>query len=567
MTARSRSTFLFTGRFRWAGFEALPAQNRLEIHLPELTVRQTLLLMNALPRLADEPLTDKLAARKRIGGHPKTIELLDGWLSGGRSLRSLLDDPALTPRLAQEWEDYFLGQLLARLSPAERDALTTLSILQAPFWRDMARDILSPSPLPGGIEGGLSHWLDLSLIQHHRTGDDGDPWYTLHPVVREYLRGQLDRAQTRALHERAAAYYGAPFVEAARQAVAQSGQTATGEQIAKLARFQVVDAWTHQTQDIGRAHWAMERALAWQEYLFQAGRFDAADEIVSAVWLVLTRWGQRDLAKGLLHRSIETLDGPNRAVARMNLATMLKDEGRLAEALATYEKVYEIFVALDARQQMASVLTQMGSVYQDMGEYDQAIEKQEASLQIKRERGDEQGQAISLHQLSILYHMEEEYETALAHSREAEELDRKHGDLAGLAADLHEQGIIFNRMGRPDEAYERFRESLEILRRVGDESGTADSLNELGKLLMNAGQMREAIAAFNEALEIHRRQGNPKMGISLELLGFVHEEQGEYAAALEKYQQALHIFQQVGMANEVRIIQQYIARVREKMGG
>lgn len=39
------------------------------------------------------------------------------------------------------------------------------------------------------------------------------------------------------------------------------------------------------------------------------------------------------------------------------------------------------------------------------------------------------------------------------------------------------------------------------------------------------------------------------------------------AAALEKYQQALHILQQVGMVREAENNRRHIARVREKMGG
>jgi tetratricopeptide (TPR) repeat protein len=573
LTARSQSTFLFTGRFSWAGLETLPPQNRLAIHLPELPARQTLLLMNALPRLGNEPLEDKLAAYKLVGGHPKTIELLDGWLAGGRTLRALLDDPTLGDRLAEQWEDYFLGELLARLTPAGRDALTTLAILERPFWWQMARDLLETDRPPRSSETSevsemLDYWLDLSLIQFHAPGTKA-PWYTLHLVVREYLLGQLDEEAVRALHERAAAYYGAPFVEVARQAVAEGDEMATDEEIEALARDRngVVGRWTHQTQDMQRARWAMERALAWQEHLFQAGEFAAAGEIVTAVVLVLHRWGQRDLAKSLLRRSIETLESDSdRAVAQGNLATMLKNEGWLEEALATYEQVYETFAALDAKQQMAATLNMQSQALQGMGEYDQAIEKQEASLRIKREIENEEGQAISLHQLSMLYRMKEDYETALARSRDAEEIDRRRGDLAGLAADLHEQGLIFNALDRHDEAFARFRESLKIKRRIGNESGAAQSLIALGTLLRDAGQMREAIDAFNEALEIHRRLGSPNMGIALEHLGIVHEMQGEYAAALEKYQQARLICQQAYPAG-LPIIEQSIARVRGKMGG
>ena len=186
-------------------------------------------------------------------------------------------------------------------------------------------------------------------------------------MVREYLLGRLDEAQVRALHERAAAYYGAPFVEAARRGPvvhAQSApRTATDESRSKrwpAATSGVVGAWTHQTQDMDRARWAMERALAWQEHLFQAGRFDAAGDIVTAVCACWRAGGSATWPRRLLRRSIETLEGTNRAVAQGNLATMLQDEGRLAEALATYERVYETFAALEAKQQMAGVLSQMG---------------------------------------------------------------------------------------------------------------------------------------------------------------------------------------------------------------
>jgi len=144
----------------------------------------------------------------------------------------------------------------------------------------------------------------------------------------------------------------------------------------------------------------------------------------------------------------------------------------------------------------------------------------------------------------------------LAHFWQAQGLD-KHAEAAALLMDSRHD---------PADALERFRESLEIKRRIEDESGVADSLGELGKLLRNAGQMREAIAAFTEALGIFQRQGSSKMGISLSMLGEIHERQGEYAAALEKYQQARLIYQQA-MPTNLPIIERKIARVREKMGG
>ena len=78
-----------------------------------------------------------------------------------------------------------------------------------------------------------------------------------------------------------------------------------------------------------------------------------------------------------------------------------------------------------------------------MGDLDRAIDKQQASLQIEREIGNEEGQAISLHQLSMLYEMKEDYDTALAYSQQAEALARKLGNDDLSRCQLHEQGLIF----------------------------------------------------------------------------------------------------------------------------
>jgi tetratricopeptide (TPR) repeat protein len=409
----------------------------------------------------------------------------------------------------------------------------------------------------------LSRFHDLSLVQYEGEGTTA-PWYTFHPVVREYLWGRLSPAEQERLHLRAAEWYREQILGPVRE---QLKDHLTPEDENEAATY-VLEQLARQTQDIGRARWAVETGLLWRGHLFAARRWEETHDVVNVVWLVLDRWGQRDLAKGLLRESISTLEGGNKAVAQGNLATLLQDEGRLDEALAVHEDAYRTFEELGAKQQMAAVLGQISSVYMNKGDYDRAIERQQASLDIERELGNEEGQAISLHQLSILYHLKEDYALALKTSRQAEALARKLGRESGIAPNLHEQGLILNRMGQPAEAFTRFQESLAISRRIGDEAGAADSLGEIGKLLMVAGRMAEAIAAFTECLDIDRRLNNPaKIGIDLEFLGSVHERQGQYAAALEKYEQALVIFRQSGPPPEgFDIIERDIARVRGKMG-
>ena len=57
------------------------------------------------------------------------------------------------------------------------------------------------------------------------------------------------------------------------------------------------------------------------------------------------------------------------------------------------------------------------------------------------------------------------------------------------------------------------------------------------------------------------------MAISLEFLGSVHERQGQYAAALAKYREALALLQQYSSPQDIAILQNDIARVQAKLAG
>jgi tetratricopeptide (TPR) repeat protein len=591
-----RGLCLFTGRFRWRALdEHLGRGTADEIHLPALSARQAIMLMDNLPRLRQQPLETKIALYKKVGGHPKSIELLEGWLASGR-VTDLLADPGLDGLLAQEWEDYFLRALLAQLSPSEQETLTRLSIFRTRLGDE-------EFAYAGADAAAVRRWLDLSLLQRERVQVPDLPpqmqallhllpeaerrkllsgeSYSVHPVVREYLLGRGTEDERRKLHLWAAAYHGRPFVEIARRYVAQSDQSWTDEEIEALARGRrgIVGQMVHRTDDLAQARAAMARALEWQHHLFEAGDYEAADDIVNAVSAILDRWGERDRAKALLRGSIETLEGPNKAVAQGNLANLLQDEGKLDEALATHQELYRTFEAMDAKSQMAVALNQQSILYDMMGRYDDAITTSEKALELDRKLRDEEGQAADLHQLSVFYRHKGDYATALARSQEAERLFRKLNIEAHVAATLHQQGLILNRLAdaaQTDEerkihrraAVERFQQSMTIERRIGNEAGAADSLSELGKLLQDAGQMREAIAAFTQCAEIYQRTDNPaKLGIILEFLGSVHEDQGQYAAALEKYQQALELARQYDSPQAQAVVESHIARVQAKLRG
>ena len=185
------------------------------------------------------------------------------------------------------------------------------------------------------------------------------------------------------------------------------------------------------------------------------------------------------------------------------------DEGKLVEALATYEVVYRTFEAAGARQQMAATLGQISYHLCRLGRATTRPSRRRNAALTMSEIGDEEGQAISLHQLSMLYMFKEDYAAALARSQEAEALARKLGDEARLASSLHQQGIIYTDLARAaaddaEAATASVGPRSSASTRAWPSNGASGTRpappRRWGRWAnwMDAGQMREAIAAFNE---------------------------------------------------------------------
>ncbi len=566
----SNSTFLFTAERRWEELNTLPEENVLELHLEALTQRQALQLTNTLPCLRRTELEHKPTL---LGGHPHTLLLLDRWLSSvsNVSLAIKPDSPLFMQPDDDKRQNYLIDQLLAHLPSREREALIAMSILKKAFYTDTLNKIAATGSKRATAL--LRKWGNLSLIQIHSIKDQTRPngedksYYTFHPTVRQRLLRHLNARRFRTLHARAAAYYGAPFLEEARRrVVGRRSGTWSDEQIEWLARSGegILGMWIRQTGNLQQAHRAMERALAWQYHLGRAGQTQEASEIVEAVIPVLDRWGRRDEATALLHHNVTMLTGEMRAKALMNLAARMLHEKRFEAALSVYDNAYKAFATLNNKSYVAMTLYRIGEVYQGMQAYAQAIEKSEAALHIQRHIDDKIGQANTLCQLANLYLIQEDHNRALTLSQTAENLARKLNNDQALARALHLQGLIFTNTQRSIEAIDRFMKSIEVASRLGNENRTADSMLELGKLLLSLGQLDQATSALKEALKIHKRLRNPKMGIALEMLGNVNEKQGKLETALEQYQQARRIYQG-NLPTYLPAIRQHIQQLRRKL--
>lgn len=544
VSARANTTVLITSHQPYTSLQNIVPNTKVEIHLSNLTQREAVLLMNTQSHLNTLPLNTQLKLRQRIDNHPQTLELLNGWAAAGNSVVELVSDPPIRGN-AQAWCAFLLSQILDQLDPGESEVLTAIAVLKGPIYTEIIPQITDialkyAEPL-------LKRWHKYGLVQIHHSDAEKNDYYIFHTIVRQHLYQRLHPNFLAMLHNRAAKYYAAPFLdEARRQILSRSSDPWSEDRLAWLARSGngILGMWLRQTQNLKHAQSSMSRALTWQYHLFNAGDYDAAAQITKAIIPVLKRWGQRDLAEALLNHSIATQKGDDRVTGLQDLAKLRVEQGDLQAALDVYEDLYQTLEDQGAQEQMAHVLTRIGNVYYRLGNLELAKQKYEAALIMMREVGDEKGQSTCLHKLTRIYNESGDYKRALVRGQATTEFETKRGDKAGLARAIREQGLILKKMHRPENALEFFRKSLSIARAIYDEAYIAEILEEIGETLINIEQNDAALKVYTELQNLYQRNNNTtKTVAALKTMGGLCEKLGRPVDARQHYNEARRLSQ------------------------
>jgi tetratricopeptide (TPR) repeat protein len=139
--------------------------------------------------------------------------------------------------------------------------------------------------------------------------------------------------------------------------------------------------------------------------------------------------------------------------------------------------------------------------------------------------GDERGMAVTCNNLGFLYKDKEQWEEADGYFRRSLELFTKMGDEHGMTISLNNLGLLYKDKGEWDKAIERFLRSLEILERAA--RGMAATCSDLGFLYKDKGQWKEADKYFQRGLEILDTMGDEHGKAAIfTSLGFCTRQEG-----------------------------------------
>ena len=207
----------------------------------------------------------------------------------------------------------------------------------------------------------------------------------------------------------------------------------------------------------------------------------------------------------------------DRPLTLHRLGRSLKHQGRLREAEAEFGRALEVLAELDperreVRRQTGTVHTDLADVLRDQGRYAEAREHYEESLRIKETlEGEERGKAVVLGQLGTLALMEEDYAEARRRYREALARFRALGEARHEAIFLHQLGMAAQEeagraAGEPrgallDESDAAYRQSLRLKEALGDKALAATTANQLAIVARMAGRPADAERWYHRALE------------------------------------------------------------------
>ncbi len=121
--------------------------------------------------------------------------------------------------------------------------------------------------------------------------------------------------------------------------------------------------------------------------------------------------------------------------------------------------------------------------------------------------GNRRGEATTLTNIGAVYANLGDQQQALRYYEQALPISREVGNRSGEAATLTNIGLVYADLGDKQQALRYYEQALPISREVGDRSGEATTLNNIGGVHFAAGDLQEALPYFEQAVEIAQRVG------------------------------------------------------------
>ncbi len=223
-----------------------------------------------------------------------------------------------------------------------------------------------------------------------------------------------------------------------------------------------------------------------------------------------------------------------------NQGTIAYHEGNVLEALAKWQKGFEL-ADLRGNEKLTGVFAaNIGLAYADLRDYENALRFYEKALQVNQKIGNLKNSAINLNNIGALYKDSGNPEKALASFKQAIEIRRISGDLRGTGKVLMNLCAVYIDSGNYKAAFKSIEEAISVFSQIKDQHNETAALVNLGLVFADIGQYKNALEMYKKAMGLNKSINDSKIQAHIfENIGSVYIQQKAYHKAILYYQKAL----------------------------
>ncbi len=211
------------------------------------------------------------------------------------------------------------------------------------------------------------------------------------------------------------------------------------------------------------------------------------------------------------------------------------------------EKALELAIKLDYAKGIAQSYNDIGILFIDQGNYNNALEYFNNSLTIRINLKDSAGIASLHNKIGIVYQKKGHLKKSLESAIQALNIYEKLNASLWVGYCLNNIAIINYNLGNLETSLEYHKKALELRIIQNDKYGEAGSYSNMANVYLELGDTTQAIINYNNALEISRELNHKEpISVILANLGSVYMYKTDYGKALPFLAESLKLRMELG---------------------
>lgn len=311
---------------------------------------------------------------------------------------------------------------------------------------------------------------------------------------------------------------------------------------------------------------ALQRALTKAETLAQRA------SILNDIAWVMLRKGEVDHAQQLGKQALQlcdALEDSDRLRAQIfdHLGTIAEQQGDVAQSLQLHRQSLTIKERLSDTFGILESANNLGAVNQTIGNYQEAMQEFEMCFQLSSQVGYTLGTAMATLNIGLIHNNLMNLDHAIEHYNNALTQFQSIGHRQGTALCLGNLGTAYQMRHDHQQARNYLDQALSLYTALSDEEGQADVRVWRAQNMLETHYLDDAQAEAALALNIAQNaQSIEQTAYAHRALARIFAAQSQFDLAVNAYQAAQQLFEQVNNTTEIRSLSSEMQELENKKG-